>query len=739
MRALADALVTALLLTAAAASPQAAVRVVTGPTAIEGGDARAAGDLTIVNDRLAFALAVESPVPYGVPRGALVDIAAVTDGKIGRDRAVIADFIPNNWSAWPNTYQRIKVLERGPRRAAVEAVRDWGDVTVRTRYTLRDGADRVEIETTMVNGGKAALPDLLSGYVLWPRGGFLFGVPGAAEQGPVPAGTPARTVAYDEDFAVALHAPYANRIEYGSKDLYLRHTLKPGETRRFTGFVQVGASGDLAPVIAAEGTRNAGTLAGRVDAADGAVVIVERNGEPYGWTLSRAGAFSLQLPAGEYTVYATAKGHADSDRAPVTVHAGARATHDFSALPGPGRIAFHVTDDTGPVDARIAVRQGRQPVVGFLGRKTFFTGLHARGEAELSLAPGDYTLRITHGGGFTHAARELNVTVVPGAQLDQPVQLARFADPAAKGWYAADLHHHADQAEAVTPPADLARSQLAAGLDLLFVSDHDTMVNLPAVTALGAKRGMPVLGSMEFSASWAHFNAYPLVPDGELKIDMGTASVDAIFAEARRLGASVIQVNHPYIPYGYFASAAAGTAPGGWNDGFDVAEINGATPGDDGKVLQKLWADWNAGVPHYLAGGTDLHDVWAHESGSTRTFVHLDGAPTAQSWAAALKAGRAYVSGGPLVFPDAVFGSRLFAPAGKSLALGYTLQSGSGIRKVELVGDGVVVDSRAPADAPRALRVTFERVAQKAGWYALMVEDAAGRKAYTNPVWVDVR
>jgi hypothetical protein len=104
--------IAALLLALVTVAPalHAAVRVTTGPTPIDGGDAGGARDLTVANDRLAFSLAVESPVPYGVPRGALVDIAAVTDGRPGRDRAVIGDFIPNNWSAWPNTYQRIKVL-----------------------------------------------------------------------------------------------------------------------------------------------------------------------------------------------------------------------------------------------------------------------------------------------------------------------------------------------------------------------------------------------------------------------------------------------------------------------------------------------------------------------------------------------------------------------------------------------------------------------------------------------------
>ncbi|HVW69293.1 MAG TPA: hypothetical protein VHB68_09975, partial [Steroidobacteraceae bacterium] len=114
------------------APAHAAVQVVVGPTAIVDGEAKAAGDITVSNEKLAFALAVESPVPYGVPRGAIVDVAPVRDGKIGRDRTVFADFIPNNWSAWPNTYHHVEITERGPSRAVIRTERDWGKVTITT-------------------------------------------------------------------------------------------------------------------------------------------------------------------------------------------------------------------------------------------------------------------------------------------------------------------------------------------------------------------------------------------------------------------------------------------------------------------------------------------------------------------------------------------------------------------------------------------------------------------------------
>src|SRR5215475_1841412 len=62
----------------------ASVRVLMGPTPIPRASAGAAGDITVVNEKLAFALAVESAAPYGVPRGAIVAVAPVRDRKSTR-------------------------------------------------------------------------------------------------------------------------------------------------------------------------------------------------------------------------------------------------------------------------------------------------------------------------------------------------------------------------------------------------------------------------------------------------------------------------------------------------------------------------------------------------------------------------------------------------------------------------------------------------------------------------------
>lgn len=743
-------LATVLVALSMAVTAQAAVQVVVGATPIQNGEATAAGDITLINEKLAFALAVQSAVPYGVPRGAIVDVAPVTAGKIGRDQMVFADFIPNAWSAWPNTYQHVDIVERGAAQATVRAVRDWGKVTITTLYTLKANSDHVEIQTTMRNDGDVALPDLRSGLTLWQKGGFFFRVPGLAqmERGKADGALTDRVVAYDENWSVALHAPYFDQIGEGSRDLYRLHTLAPGESRRFDGWLQVGGSGSLGAVIQAEierGHLRSGVVRGVVTSRDGLklaqpVVVIEKQGQPYGWVVGRNGAYDVTLPQGDYALYATGRNYSQSPPVKLSVGAGSSAVRDFRDLEKPGQIQFRVTDTRSgkPLDARIAIVKGQKPLVEFLGKKTFFTELDAKGHVDVPIAAGSYEFSVSSSGGFLNPPNRVTVSVVAGKAQAVTVAVTPRFDPPARGWYSADLHHHADQAEAVTPPADMARSQLAAGLDLLFVSDHDSTVNHQALQRIAAKRAMAFIAGIEISPSWGHFNAYPLLPGAKLAIDTSTASVEDVLREGRRMGAIVMQSNHPFIPYGYFTSFKAGVAPGGFNPGFDLVEINAGYPGDDAKVLRQLWDFWNAGHRFYLTAGTDTHDVWNSESGLVRVFAHLDGKPSAQGFAQAMKDGHAYVSFGPLIFPSVMFGDTLRLKPGAPFTLGFDLKSVAGVAKVELIAGGAIIKTETFAgETSQETRVDFPLTANSARWYSLLVEDKHGKKAYTNPIWID--
>ena len=67
---------------AAVAEKATGARVLTGPSPIPGAEAAGAGDITLMNERLAISFAVDSDAPWGLPKGSALDAAPVVDGKI---------------------------------------------------------------------------------------------------------------------------------------------------------------------------------------------------------------------------------------------------------------------------------------------------------------------------------------------------------------------------------------------------------------------------------------------------------------------------------------------------------------------------------------------------------------------------------------------------------------------------------------------------------------------------------
>jgi hypothetical protein len=732
------------------AAPAAAqVRVVVGPTPIPGGQARSAGDITLVNEKLAAAIAVTTAPPWAIPRGALIDAAPVTGGVIGRDRIAFADFLPDSWSAWPSTYQHVTIVTDTPGLAVVEAVRDWNAVVIETTWSLKAGDDSLHIVVTMTNRGATPVENILSGLALWSQGGYLFGVPGLPHtvEGPAGAAMSDRIVAYDRDWVMALHEPGFDRFGYDQRDLYRRHSLAPGERRTFEGWLQVVGRGDLAPVVAAEIARKhlaSGRLTGRIQAAGGAavaspLVMVERDGRPYAWALADGDRYAIDLPVGAYTIYAAGEGYSQTPPRPITIAEGGVVVQDFTGLEPPGRLRFALTDTaTGaPIDGRIDIVQGQKPVVEYLGKHAFFTDLSPRGRADITLPPGAYVFSVGSGAGFTARPVTVSAAVSAGESRALDVAIDRRFDPARAGWYAADMHHHSDQEDGVTPPADVARSQLAAGLDLLFLSDHDTAVNHGALQAIADARGMPFIASMELSPSWGHFNAYPLHLGAPMGLEMNTASIQEVFGEARRLGAEAIQVNHPYDPgEGWFASLDRGVAKGGFDPDFDLLEINGAQADKDEKVLASAWRFWNAGRRYYLTAGSDTHDVWNGVSGDARVYVHVDGALSVESFVEGLKRGHAFVSHGPLVIPDHMYGETVRLKAGQSASLGFDLEAVHGLKQATVIRNGEPVDTVRYAAGQTTAHLAARVDGSTPGWLALTVADAKGLTAYTEPIWI---
>jgi hypothetical protein len=729
---------------AVAVQSHAAVSIIHGKTMIPAGNATSDKDLTIRNDKLAFSLAIGSAPPWGVARGCIVDIANVkADGTLSNDRVAYADFIPNSWSSWPTTYQNVDIIKYSKEEAIVNVTRDFGKVVISTIYSLNSGSDRIHVKTTMTNEGET-LTDMLSGYTLWQDAGYKFAVPGyvGKEQAIIDNPISDRFVGYDADWAIALHAPYMTELKNKSRDLYTKHDLKKSESITFEGDYQVLASGDISPVVRAEIKRKnlqAGTLSGRVKTQDGKsvdepAVVVLKEGLPYIWVIGKNGEYMLDLPVGDYQVYAAGKGYSDSKKHNVSIKKNASQTLSFADLMAPGKVKIQVTDaETAlALDAKIQIEKGNKPLIEFLGAKTFFTELDNVGQVQFTLAPGDYQLKVSAGAGFVAKPVFIDASISANQTTNLVSAISVSTYPTQRGWYAGDLHHHADVLEGSTSPEYLVRSQLAAGLNVTFVSDHDSTKNHATIKALSDKRGVPFIPSIEISPSWGHFNVFPINIGAQLSVDPGVDDVHSIIKDARRMGATVVATNHPYIPYGYLSSLGENTAPGGFTPSIDLIEINSEV--DYKQAVEKARQLWSEGLPYYYTAGSDTHDVWNETSGHNRMFVYTASKPDAKAFAQAMKNGRSYASFGPVIYPkNVMFGDTLKLAKNQQQSIRFDLVSVNGLKSVQLMGHDGVISEQALSGEKSS--VVFD-VPQKSGWVSLVVADAKGRKAFSNPIWI---
>jgi len=726
------------------------VFITEGEMVVPEGDSGSAENLTLSNNRMIFRFASNQKPPWGMPKGGIIDAAAVVDGKPQSDLITLFDFLPDNWSSWPNTYHHIDVVENSSQRGIIKVERDWCETRVSTIYSLSRNAHVLEITTTITNKGSGALNDIYPGYTLSLKGGHMYTPPGLnnMKKGDAKKALGKIFIGYDENRFIALHAPYCTYIDHFGQDMLTRTSLLPNESKTFSARLQICPHSDISKVLPAAGKQNNcqwATLSGRVVDNSGnpvpaPFIVVKKEGHVFTWSKGDEGEYSLTLPQGDYALYAVAKNYSASDYQAVSIDGenDSEIVLNFSNLAPPGEVTFIVTSslDNKPLDARITIKKGHVPEIGFLGRSDYFTELNRIGKACIVLSPGAYTFQISHSAGFTAQAKQIDIHLNSKEKQQVSVSIDLAITPGDRNWYAADFHHHGDVLDGVTSPEYVMRSQLSAGLDFAFLSDHDSNEKNEKMAELAAQRESLFIPAMEISPAWGHFNIFPVNSDAKLKIEPGTSTINQIFTEARRLGAKIIQINHPYSTYGYFRSLDLDLAPGGFDPDFHLIELNFQYP--QKPVMEKIWELWNQGCTYYLGAGSDTHSVWQDVSGSSRMYLYLDEDPSLTGCIEALKAGNSYASFGPLVFPEIIFGNTISVLADEPLSLKFEVFAVNNIKEVRLICRGKTVENLQTFKSEISCEIEFSVLPERSCWYSLVILDQSGGSAYTNPIWVDV-
>lgn len=410
-----------------------------------------------------------------------------------------------------------------------------------------------------------------------------------------------------------------------------------------------------------------------------------------------------------------------------------------------GQVTVKVTLDGQPTDALIFARDR------FGKLFAAYTDLKEIGRARLTLPQERYTLIVDHGAGFTTLPFAQEITVQASKTLELQADLKRAFSPA-KEWsyYAADLHAHSTVSlDGHTPVEQLVLVQIAADLDLVFISDHESIAGHALFAETARARGFPAILSEEITTPQGHWNAYPLTC--AVTYAPGKNPKD-YFAAARACGAQVIQANHPGSSGdGYFA--LLGTEA--FDYSFDAVEIlNGEFDKGDDAAIQQLFKFWNEGRRYIAIGSSDDHD-WMdfryERYGRPRTYVTVEGELTAEKWIAALKSGRAFTTYGPLVN---------FTAQDEKVLPGDTVTLSRG-QEITFKAELIVVPREAQQEEPRTLQqaqiikngkvlknfnlsedravITLTDKPTEKGWYLVRVVADDGDQAYTNPIWVEIR
>jgi len=118
----------------------------------------------------------------------------------------------------------------------------------------------------------------------------------------------------------------------------------------------------------------------------------------------------------------------------------------------------------------------------------------------------------------------------------------------------ADPHCHTTASDGMVSPAELVSAASAAGLDLIAITDHDTMANAREVRDRGEEAGLAVVMGMEVTTAWpaqTHLLGWFL----EQPVASGRPLADTVAAIHDQGGLAVIP--HPFMPT-YFASCQPG-------------------------------------------------------------------------------------------------------------------------------------------------------------------------------------
>ncbi len=573
-------------------------------------------------------------------------------------------------------------------------------------------------------------------------------------------------------------------IPLGSGNV-LRVPVAPGGIRSAVTVLREQTLYRTRPDVASDGRRFVySSTRGAADQFNNLYVQPTAGGEPYKLTFFEHDAFHPRWsPDDEWIAFITNEGGLPQ-LALLETHGGALRTvaiteRRWKRPMGVLSVRTRVADDAGAVgdDENIGSRIHLTASDGkFYAPADAYARLSARGD-HVFHTTGAFTVEVPPGRvaltavkGFEFHPASVSTEIVAGETTALTVDLERLTDMAADGWFSASTHVHGNYGGNLHNSLEnLIMMSEAEDQDLVLhqVANKDNRVldyqhfepgggahsaSTPEHrVVVGQEYRPPFYGHVFLFGMRDHLiSPFTMGYEGTAIESLYPSNTD-MFRKAKAQGAVVGYVhaftgeNDPLDgnlggAKGFLVDAALGTTDAvEWSD----AARSGFHP---------LYAVWNNGLRITATGGEDsISDLQRSKLvGSVRTYVHTgDRGLDVDAWFEGLRAGRAFVSSGPLLeltIDGRMPGEEVELPAGGAeVRIAGRVRSVTSLERVFLVCDGETVHDVPLSADGRSAAFTVGRRVTGSGWCHLRAEGAPDRRfpmdvtyvqAFTNPVWL---
>lgn len=427
-----------------------------------------------------------------------------------------------------------------------------------------------------------------------------------------------------------------------------------------------------------------------------------------------------------------------------------------------GQLEVTVTEGAaGPVPCRVHLAAGGKPVYA-AGMPRFERDPHfsCPGRFTVAVPPGKVRILIERGLEYRPFSEEISVEA--GQTVQRRVQLERWIDMNARGWYSGDLHVH-------RPPADMPLLLRADDLNVapvLTFWNKTAAAVAPPYLVEGRDEGAPqrprcfhILAQEDERAGGAIllFNlAKPILLEGVTRdYPSGFAYHEAALGQK-----AFVEVEKPFwweapVHVALGRVDSIGLVCNHFqrmqlmdNEAWGRPRDRAAYAGPQGfarNVMDLYYRYLNMGYQIAASAGSAT-GVLANPLGQNRAYLPLERF-SYEGWFAAMREGRNFVTNGPMLFATVSgkpIGTRFEAPAGPFEAtVEFEVLGRDPLEKAEIVVGGEVAASfTPPADNPRriAARRTFS--IGRSTWIAVRafepVQGSVLRFAHSSPFYVTI-